>query len=204
MSPNAKELANIVKVAQDATMDLTEAHLREIAFDKVLSHLLETELPRQPAVNDTSVSAETSRHREPIAAPADRVLGDVQQRADAVAHYFQVSPDEVDEIFDLTESEPSLIIRTSQLSQQRSKATKEIVLLLTGVRTALGEETNTEHIRQVAEDYSKLDSPNFMKALTGMPGIAVLGKRNSTNRVVRMKVRGAEEAQEFAQALLAQ
>lgn len=204
MSRNTQELANIIKAAQDATKDVEEAHLRDIAFDKVLSHLLEVELPRPSLEKQGSADVSTAGLGEHSSTPADATLADVQQRADAVAHYFKISPDQVDEIFDLTDSEPSLAIRSTQLAQQKSKATKEIVLLLTGVRTALGEDTTTEHIRQMAEDYSKLDGPNFMKALTGMPGIAVLGKRNSTNRVVRMKVRGAEEAQEFAQALLAQ
>ena len=202
MSRNTQELANIVKVAQDATKDLEEAHLRDIAFDKVLSHLLESEAPRPSNAVQVATSEPAAELRGQNPAPADDVFGDQQQRADAVAHYFKISPDEADTIFDLTEPEPSLVIRTGQLSKQKAKATKEIVWLVTGVRTALGEETSTEDIRKTAENYGKLDGPNFMKVLTGMQEIAVLGKRDSANRVVRMKVLGAEQAQEFARELL--
>ena len=133
---------------------------------------------------------------------ADGAFAEEQQRIDAIASYFRIMPEQVLDIFDPTDDEPVLNMPTTYLSDAKTSATREITLLVAGARTALGKETNTSHIRPEVDKYGKLDSSNFMAALRDMKEIHVLGKRGSSNRVIRMKVPGAEKAQELAQRLV--
>jgi len=88
------------------------------------------------------------------------------------------------------------------LSSSRAVAVREIALLIGGARTSLGLDTSTSHIRSAVDEYGKLDSENFTATLGAMPEISVLGRRGSSNRLVRMKVHGAERARALAQRLI--
>ena len=112
---------------------------------------------------------------------ADGVLADTQQRIDAIARYFKISPEVVYHIFDTSEEDPKLVLSTKQLAEAKAQATREITLLVGGALTALGLQTTTSQIREVADDYGKLDSPNFMTTLTNLEEISVLGKPRSPN-----------------------
>jgi len=57
-------------------------------------------------------------------------------------------------------------------------------------------------IKSAADHYGRLDTGNFMKTLSAMPEISVLGRPGSPNRIVRMKALGAEMSQALAQRLL--
>lgn len=144
----------------------------------------------------------SSEITETINNKADGVLADEQQRIDALARYFKISPEEVRYIFDTSEEQPKLMLATKYLAKAKAHATQEITLLIAGALTALGQQTTTSHIRNVADDYDRLDGPNFMAALGKMPGISVLGRPGSQNRIVRMKVTGAEAAQTLAQRIV--
>lgn len=143
-----------------------------------------------------------SRGADAVGEIADGVLAGEQQRIDALARYFKVSSDEVELLFDVSEEEPGLVLESKHLANPKAHATQEITLLVTGARTALGQQTTTSEIRSVADDYDRLDGPNFMAALGKMPGISVLGRPGSPNRTVRMKVTGAEAAQALAQRIV--
>ena len=202
MPTDTQELASLVKVAAEATKDLAEGHLRDIAFEKVLDHLLAGGGAASSLENRVPAPAADIGAAQQSSVPADGVLGDEQQRADAVARYFKIAPEQVVDIFDVSDQVPALKLRSTQLETPRAEATRQIALLITGVHTALGQETSTSDIKQATDEYSRLDGSNFMKTLTDMPELAVLGKRGSRNRIVRMKVRGAEEAQGLVQRLL--
>ena len=201
MQADVKELSRIVAAAKDAVGDLDDEQLRRVAFERVLQHLL-TDGHQESIVTETERSVPVPVPVAAAADVADGAFAGEQQRVDAVARYFKIEPEEVPHLFDLSENEPSLVVHTSQLARPKSEATKEIVLLIAGVRTALGQDTTTAHIRSVADQFGKFDSANFMKTLGRLQHVSVLGKPGSTNRLVRMKVPGAENAQELAQRLV--
>lgn len=197
MLSSTKELRSLVSKAQEATKDL-DNDLRRVAFERVLNHLLENRTAGATVQNRDASSEIT----ETINNKADGVLADEQQRIDALARYFKISPEEVRYIFDTSEEQPKLMLATKYLAKAKAHATQEITLLIAGALTALGQQTTTSHIRNVADDYDRLDGPNFMAALGKMPGISVLGRPGSQNRIVRMKVTGAEAAQTLAQRIV--
>ena len=202
MRAGVKELAELVATASEATADLDDADLRRTAFERVLDHLLRNGDNKDS--QDASVGS-ALRPEVPDAVAddhADQVFADEQQRVDVVARYFKIEPEDVGHIFDLSSEEPELAIHSNKLDAQKSPAVREICLLVAGARTALGQDTATSHIRSAADHYGRLDAGNFMKTLSAMSEISVLGRPGSPNRVVRMKALGAEMSQALAQRLL--
>lgn len=198
MPTSTKELESLVTQAQEATKSL-EGELRRVAFERVLDHLLGS---------CPSLSVAPPVRQEPLREPrtvqdsADGILAGEQQRIDALARYFKVDPDDVGHIFNTSAEEPGLEIATKHLPEPKAQATREIALLVTGALTALGMETTTSRIKDVTDEYGKYDSSNFMSTLTNLHEISVLGKPRSSNRIVRMKVAGAEEARSIAERIL--
>lgn len=200
MPTDVRELKNLVEAAEQATAGLESTDLRRVAFERVLDHLLRNGSEDAHAVHrhDTIRSAAP----ETGSPDADGAFADEQQRIDAIATYFMIGPDDVLHVFDVSGDTPALALHTSSLDSRKAVATREIALLVVGVRTALGLKITTADIRKVADDYGRLDSRNFMTTLATMTEISVLGKTRSPNRVVRMKVPGAEKARELAQRLI--
>ncbi len=202
------ELTELVATARAATESLTDPDLRQAAFERVLEHLLvnggtDKQLDAASASETTaaSVTSATAEIQDEI---ADRAFGDEQQRKDALAAYFKIEPEQVVHIFKVENDEPDLEIYSSKLPAAKSRALREICLLVTGARTALGQETTTSHIRLVSNHYGRLDSRNFMATLGQMSEISVLGRPGSKNRVIRMKALGAEASQALAQRLISE
>lgn len=188
-------LGELVAQARDAASVLGEEdrELRSIAFERVLDHLLG---------NGGNGSAPQAPAQKLVDDPIDGVLATEQQRVDAAARYFDIDPEGVRQLFDLSGDEPQLVLPSGKLPGGKAEAVREIALLIGGVRTAVGLATGTSHIRQAASDYKKLDD-NFMTTLGELNKIAVLGKPGSRNRLVRMRVIGAEAARPLAQRLVA-
>ena len=204
MMAAVKELAELVAAAREATADLDDADLRRTAFERVLDHLLRNGEHTESQDVVVSSAPRTEALNAAALDHADQVFADEQQRVDVVARYFKVEPEDVGHIFNLSSEEPELVIHTSKLDAQKSPAVKEICLLVAGARTALGQDTATSHIRSAADHYGRLDTGNFMKTLSAMPEISVLGRPGSPNRVIRMKALGAEKSQDVAQRLLSE
>ncbi len=189
-----EQLAAIVERVRDATKSLSgdEFRLREIAFEKLLEH----ELGHHPQTNGASIDpSDPSAVSTP---PLDSSYSTPTMHAEAIAQYFKIDPDEAHDLFDVSEAEPTLQLPVSQLPGPQAAAVRDIALLVCGARTALGLETGTVHIRQAADDFGKVDS-NFMTYLLDFDKIGVRGKSTSKNRLVRMRVVGAEAARELAQ-----
>lgn len=191
-----EELAEIVSRVREATESLSgdDLRLREIAFSKLLDH----ELALAPQFNGSRAVSQVS---EPMEDPVDSSYETPETRAEAVARYFEIDAEEAQDIFDLSSSSPALALPTSKFASKKAEAVRQIALLVCGSRTALGIETGSAHIREAAEAYGKADG-NLMSNLTTYEMIAVRGKKGSQNRLVRMRVIGAEAARELAQQLV--
>ena len=191
---------DLVEQALEAAGAVDDQELKRIAFEHVLDHLLGNgQANKEGPVQGSPPTVPAPPAPEPV----DSSLATEQQRIDAVARYFDIQPEQVLEIFDLSSEEPVLSLNSKKLPTQRSRATQDIALLIGGVRTAVGLETSTSHIREATETYDKYDSPNFMTTLGKMNEIALLGKPRSSNRLVRMRVIGAEAVRPLAQKLVA-
>ena len=191
------DLKEILQSAEEAIAVIEDEDRKRIAFERLLDHLLKNVEGGQAAAGGGPELLS-----DPERATADGAFAEDYQRLDAIAHYFGIEPEQVTDIFDVSEEEPRLKLSSGQLSGPKANGTREIALLMTGARTALGYETNTEIIRVIADDYGKLHSSHFMSTLAGMTDLSLLGKRRSSNRILRMKVRGAEEAARLAQRLV--
>ena len=190
-------LKEILKSAEEAVTIIEDEDRRRIAFERVLDHLLNT--------SDGNLAADG---RSPVPSigveqpMVDSAFASEQQRTDEIAQYFGIEPEQVYDIFDLSDDDPRLRLSSTKLSKDKAGGTREIALLITGARTALGRDTDTAGIRAAADDYGRLDSSHFMSTVANMKQLSLLGKRHSSNRAVRMKFLGAEEAKRLAQKLV--
>ncbi len=191
-----EQLTEIVERVRSATESLSgdDLRLREIAFEKLLDHELSSGLLSNGSSGKQNVEATGD-------IPVDSSYSSPSMRAEAVARYFDISADDANDLFDLSNELPELQVSSSKLESSVAGSVRQIALLVCGVRTALGIETGSKHIREVADEYKRFDA-NFNKHLTDFDLIAVRGKPRSPNRLVRMRVVGAEAARELAQRLV--
>ncbi len=192
-----EHLTEIVERVRAATESLSgdDLRLREIAFEKLLEYELSSES------NKNGSEAGSPEQNAPSEGVVDTSYSTPSMRADAVAQYFGISPEDAEDLFDLSNESPSLSLPSSKIEQSKAAAVRQIALLVCGARTALGLETGSAHIRQEVDHYGKSDT-NFMSYLTKFDKIAVRGKRSSPNRLVRMRVIGAEEARVLVQRMV--
>ena len=199
MVTSTDELQGAVGMAKTAVAELLaeDRALGEIAFRHVLQHLL-GELHAE-AHNDSPSAAPGPEPVEP--AVIDDLFATESQRAAAIARYFDLELQEAKDLFDVTQSDPVLIANSKRLASAKLAGTRDIALMVVGARTAMALDTGTEHIREAAEHFGRLDPPNFMKTLEAMDQIALRGAPKSQNRLVRMKAIGAEAARALAAQL---
>lgn len=201
MSVRSDELKAIVDDAWAATETLSgcEPDVRQVAFERLLTHLLAGD---RNGASPTIGTVESNGRQGASAEPLDGSYATEEQRAWAIAQSFQIGIDEVRDLFDLSDVEPVLQVSSKRLSKQKSVATREIVLLVCGARTALGLDTGTDHIRAAAEQHGRIDLSNFMRTLGAMDQIALRGSPGSGNRLVRLKGIGVEAARGLASKLV--
>jgi len=204
MSTRAEKLKSIVDDAWAATKTLEgeDSSVRYAAFESLLKHLLTADDRVPPRAVGAAPNGEASESLPDAAVvQPDASYETAAQRAEAVARYFDIAPDEAKDLFNLSEPNPRLQMPKKQMAQSRAGAVRKIALLICGARTALGLETGSVDIREAVDEYDQLDT-NFMKTLTEMPEIVIRGKPHSKNRQVRVRVIGAEKARELAAALV--
>ncbi len=201
MVTSTDELQGAVGQAQTAVATLLDQDrpLGEIAFREVLQHLL-------AGLNGADASVVAAAAPAPARASGtqsdiDDTYATPEQRATAIARYLHIQPDEVEDLFDVSEFEPLLRMNSKNLSKVKSAATREIALLVLGGRTAMALDTGTHHIRDATDRHDRLDPTNFMKTLEAMETVRLRGAPESPNRLVRLKVVGIEAARKLAAKL---
>ena len=201
MVTSTDELQEAVGQAQTAVATLLEQDrpLGQIAFREVLQHLL-------AGLNGVDASAVAAAAPAPARGSStqsdiDDTYATPEQRAAAIARYLHIQPDEVEDLFDVSELEPLLRMSSKNLSTSKSAATREIALLVLAGRTAMALDTGTHHIRDAAERHHRLDPANFIKTLEAMETVGLRGAPESPNRLVRLKVVGIEAARKLAAKL---
>ena len=187
-------LVEMVERAEEAAQAVKDPARQRIAFVRVLDHLL-SRSPSAPASNGSE------RRRSSGEADAEHPLGSWQQRTDEVAMYFGIDSERVGDVFELAGEEPELVIPPGRLGDKSAPATRQVALLVTGVRSALGLDTSTTHIRAAAERLHVIDPANFNGTLSKMPELALLGAAGVKDRPVRLKTAGVARARELVSEL---
>ena len=104
-------------------------------------------------------------------------------------------------MFELAGDEPDLVLSPGRLGDKSAPATRKVALLVTGVRSALGLDTSTAHIREAAGNLHVIDPANFNSTLSKMPELALMGASGVKSRPVRLKTAGVARARELVSEL---
>lgn len=92
---------------------------------------------------------------------------DVSDLLGKIAAKFQVDRELIEDTYEVVDGSVNLAVGRTKLETAKTKGTKQVAHLLAAGRQAAGLEDSTETkvIRAVADDYGKLDSPNFASAV---------------------------------------
>lgn len=196
-------MAGMVREAWLATSELdaeVERSTRESAFMLVLEAMLKDHISEVAPTESLTSGAEAG---DGNGQPADDLYSTPELRTDAISSYLEIGEEQVEILFDVGGSEPTIHVGPVELSQAKRTATLEIALLMLSARTALGLDTQMDDIRKVVEQYRKYDRGNFAKTLQSSPDVVVLGKPHSSQRTVRLRGVGVSAARELAHRLVA-
>ena len=188
-SAEVERLSRIVADAWTATAPVAgevDRATRQAAFTLVLETMLQN-------------GAEL--HSDPDRDPLDDAFTTETQRADAIAEYLGIVSERVAGLYDISDAMPKLRVKSAYLSEQSAEAIREIALLVTAARAALGLETGTRNIREAALAHRKFDDAAFDPTVEQMMEISLRVAAESVNRRVRLRGTGVEAARELAQQL---
>jgi thymidine phosphorylase len=189
MSETASLLAEALKAVQEAEIP---EDLRELAFSKAFD-TLSGGVPAGALTANAGQGGETGTIPGPLADSALR----------RISAKLGIDEDATEASFDLDEGKIRLSLPARKFDKQKSRATKEIALLVAAGRQAAGVEERTEVgvIRDVVTKYGKLDPPNFASTIREMDEeFNILGSR--MQRRVKVNRRGFEKAGQMIKDLM--
>jgi hypothetical protein len=183
-------LVDSIKMAHNAVIEaeLSPA-LQGIAFGEVLRHVL-----ARPDMSDIKDLGEATSTVLPGGANGLYLL------ASRVA----TSPSALADLFDISEGSASLHVAIGRIASTKSKATKEIALLVTAARLGSGVDetwTSVDHIREALQQYRKYDTNNFSAYLKAT-GNAFNFRGKGPAAEIRLTQAGWEMATNLIQSLL--
>lgn len=192
MTTRAEELKAIVDDAWAATETLEGSpQTRADAFKLVLEAALTNGSAATPPTDEDAQNAPSG-----CDTPGERTA--------ALAAVFAVKPEQLGNLFDVRRAEPALTqFAVRQLPDDCASATREITLLVTVARNALGLATGTWLLRDLAGTYERLDLRRFQSTLDAMEEIFVRGEPGDEDRGITLRSLGIEAAQTIAQRILA-
>ena len=199
-SAEVERLSRIVADAWTATAPVAgevDRATRQAAFTLVLETMLQNGAGPSGAPAGWAAEPHGDADRDPL----DDAFATETQRADAIAEYLGIVSERVAGLYDISDAIPKLRLKSAYLSEQSAEATREIALLVTAARAALGLETGTRNIREAALAHRKFDDAAFDPTVEQMMEISLRGASESVNRRVRLRGTGVEAARELAQQL---
>lgn len=199
-STEVERLSRIVADAWTATAPVAsevDRATRQAAFTLVLETMLQNGAEPSGAPDGWAAELHGDAGRDPL----DDAFATETQRADAIAEYLGIVSERVAGMYDIGDATPKLRVKSAYLSEQPADATREIALLVTAARAALGLETGTRNIRETALAHRRFDDEAFDPTLAQMTEISLRGASESVNRRVRLRGTGVEAARELAQQL---
>lgn len=178
------DLKAIAATATEAVADMEEGALKEIAFARLLDHLLADSA--QPAWSFDDYGDYT--FRDP-----DKAIADLwprrteQQRADAVAHYFSIEPEQAVAVFDLCGDDP--VVRSAE-----TLSSPQLALMVLGVRAALGLDSDVADLRKAAACLDASSVDGTLSSLAAAGEIVLLARDDRRDCPIRLQLCGRERA----------
>lgn len=110
--------------------------------------------------------------------------------------------DLVEQVFSEKDGEPILVVSSRKVASNKSAAAREIAQLIAAARQAvgLGEWTSVGVIRDVVNDYGRLDSSNFAASLQQLDGVVVL-RGKGLQREIKVTRQGFEAVSDMVRAM---
>lgn len=183
-------LDEAIKIAHGAVLEAElPSPFQEIAFGEVLRYVLAGSVQ----FDHINPGGPTS----PTLVSEASGLGLLASRVDASASALA-------DLFDISEGSVSLHVASARIAPTKSKATKEIALLVAAARQGSGTDetwTGVDHIRETLQQYKRYDTNNFAAYLkaTG-DAFNFRGKGSSTE--IRLTKIGWEMATNLIQSLV--
>jgi hypothetical protein len=181
------EVDEAIKTAHHTVVEAgLPPELQETAFAQVLRHLL-GEVANRPEASPT---------RQGGAAVAEE-----PSRLNRLAARVGVSEAVLADLFAITEDSVTLHVSSARIPSAKSRATKDVALLVTAARQGSGADegwTEVGHIRQALQNYKKYDTNNFASYLKG-----VAEAFNFRGRGSSMELRLTQPGWEMAADLIA-
>jgi hypothetical protein len=104
------------------------------------------------------------------ATPPETEVGGDQTILGKIATKLRLPLEVVNEVYHDDDGTPDIIVSPTRFPSQKSRATKEIALLVAAARQAAGLDdfTSVDAIRPVVESFRRYDPPNFSTAISEM------------------------------------
>jgi hypothetical protein len=152
-----EQLGDAIKTAHHAVMEADlPPELQEVAFAQVLRHVLRE-----------ASTPSGARPEQPVGLVPFVEGAGLSRLAARVG----VSESALADLFEITEDSVSLHVASSRISSTKSRATREVALLITGARQGSGADeawTAVEHVRETLQHYRRYDTNNFSSYLKGV------------------------------------
>jgi hypothetical protein len=180
------EITEALKTAREAIIEADlPAELQQAAFAEVLRHLLGgvPESAAQAVVPTVSVPS----------VPSSSGLGRLATRVG-------VSEAVLADVFDISGDEVTLHVASSRIAPSKSRATKEVALMIAAARQGSGVDdswTLVTHIRDALQQYNRYDVGNFSTYLR-----AATDSFNSRGKGASLEIRLTKPGWEMAIDLL--
>lgn len=161
-------------------------NLEAIGFEKTIDYLLGNH------------SASDKQQRSPATAPSgnESDADDSRSPLETIAQKLQVDLSTVEEIFSIDGDKGlQLIVGAGKLGPEKRAAMRLLAVLVAGGRQVGGVEewTNLATVREVCDQFGRLDAKNFSTVMNGLDDIFGYRGKGGANRQMRINRSGWEE-----------
>ena len=191
----AAGLKAIVAVASEAVADVDDAALREIAYRVVLERLLD----RSPTIAHACSELAAQDEGEWGVWP----LRTEQARADEVAAYFNITPEQAVDIFDLSSVEPAVRLPWSQIPADHDAAARKLALLAVGIRASLGLDATTAQVACSLRAHRIPHASTARDVVREMAEFKIISRPGRSGPIVRLNKFGVERVRAAVADLIA-
>jgi hypothetical protein len=188
MGSNMKQVEEVLRQAAEAVANAgIPDDLRAAAFERAVELIAGTTPTDQAGAPPSS-----ARGPEVAGTPIETIATKLKLDTELVGEAFHVDDN----------GELRLSFGPSKLEHQKSKATKQIALLLAAGRQGSGQEewTETRTIRDAVQDFGKHDQANFATTITEMDDFFSMSG-SGQSRKVKLNRTGFEEASKLIQQI---
>lgn len=196
MSTIAADLKTVIAVANEAVADVEDAALKEIAYGTVLEHLLEHP-PIDAAEDDPAAPSNDAIEGSLFDEYADEEwdgwpFRSEQDRADAVAAYFSIAPEQTADLFDLKSEEPAVRLPWAEVPSDCRAAARKVALLVVGLRAALGLDATVNHVSDGIRAHRVPHASEHSGVVREMDEFKLLCRPGQAQPIIRLNKFGVE------------